>query len=304
MKRESSRRTPEENATLALLLEVSGTPKPGNVDREHDYPDLGFEQFLAGAVGAFRGLELAAGGEPVGRSFERAIAGMSTQRGGNTQFGAILLLTPLVRAAALDGTDEGGTEHDTDDVPNEHTREPIRSGRAEQVVASTTVDDAVAFYRAFEHVDVAVDDPPDGMEALDVRHGSDAEPAIREHGLTLEAVMAHSAEVDGIAAEWVNGFPRTGAVAERLLTDSGPISERTSTVFLEELAADVDTFVVTKHDHETAVEVRQRARRVLEGEEDPTDLAEEFVSRGINPGTTADIVAGGLFVALERGMEV
>ena len=37
-------RDPAENAQLALLLEVTGTPKPGNVDRHRDYPGLRFEQ--------------------------------------------------------------------------------------------------------------------------------------------------------------------------------------------------------------------------------------------------------------------
>jgi triphosphoribosyl-dephospho-CoA synthase len=75
-------------------------------------------------------------------------------------------------------------------------------------------------------------------------------------------------------------------------------------VFLELLAEEIDTFVVTQHDRETAEEVRERAAATLAGEEDVEALAAEFVDRGINPGTTADIVAGGLFVALERGLEV
>jgi triphosphoribosyl-dephospho-CoA synthase len=74
--------TPAENAQLALLLEVASTPKPGNVDRHRDYPDLRFEHFLAGAVGARAGLERAAEGAPLGEAFEESVAGMSRQRGG------------------------------------------------------------------------------------------------------------------------------------------------------------------------------------------------------------------------------
>ncbi|MFC6728106.1 triphosphoribosyl-dephospho-CoA synthase, partial [Natronoarchaeum mannanilyticum] len=58
-------RTPAQNAELALLLEVAGTPKPGNVDRKRDLPDLRFEHFLAGAVGAQDGLRAAGRGDPV-----------------------------------------------------------------------------------------------------------------------------------------------------------------------------------------------------------------------------------------------
>jgi triphosphoribosyl-dephospho-CoA synthase len=276
-------RTTADNAQLALLLEVSSTPKPGNVDREREYPDLRFEHFVAGAVGAREGLEMAAAGEPLGDAFERAIAGMSEQRGGNTQFGAILLSLPLIRAAARGELSQEG---------------------AAAVVEETTVADAVGFYRAFDHVVVAVDDPPDAVAAPDVRRGSDAAGEVRERGLTLSDVMADSDEVDGLAAEYVDGFPRTFETAARIDEREGPVTDRAAAVFLELLAEEQDTFVVTQHDRETAREVRERASAALAGEEDVEALAAEFVERGINPGTTADIVASGLFVALEHGLEV
>ncbi len=276
-------RTTVQNAQLALLLEVAGTPKPGNVDREHDYPDLHFEHFLAGAVGTEQGFSLAATEKSLGTAFERAVAGMSNQHGGNTQFGAVLLLTPLVAAAS---------------------RGALTPKQASTLVEETTVEDTVAFYEAFDHVDVAVSDPPEGMAALDVRKGSDAAPAIRERDISLAELMGESAAVDGIASEWTNGFERTFDAAAALLGGDGPVTERAASVFLALLASELDTFVIDKHDRETAVEVKQRAEAALDGDENVNDLAEEFVARGINPGTTADIVAGGLFVALERGLEV
>jgi len=278
-----SDRTTVQNAELALLLEVTGTPKPGNVDRERDFDDLRFEHFMAGAVGARPGLARAAGQERVGHAFERAVAGMADQSAGNTQFGALLLLTPLV-AAASEGT--------------------LTPSGADSVVRETDVADAAGFYRAFDHVDVAVDDPPDGMEPLDVRRGSDAVPALEERGLTLFDVMARSADVDGIAAEWAGEFQRTFDAAETLLADDGPVPDRASRVFLDLLAEDVDTFVVTRNGREAAEEVQRRAQAVLDGKADATELAEELVARDINPGTTADLVAGALFVALERGLEI
>jgi len=280
-------RTIAQNARLALLLEVSSTPKPGNVDREREYEDLRFEHFVAGAVGTEDGFERAAGGAPVGESFERAVAGMSEQTGGNTQFGAVLLLVPLVRAAA-----------------NAPQRGEFDGEDATAVVRETTVSDAVEFYRAFEHVDVAVDEPPEGMEPLDVRQGSDAAPVLRDRGLTLADVMERSASIDGLAAEYVNGFERTVDAASALVQGTEPVPDRAATVFLDLLAAEPDTFVVTQHDNETAREVRRRGVAARAGEESVTELAAEFVERGINPGTTADIVAGALFVALERGLEV
>jgi triphosphoribosyl-dephospho-CoA synthase len=276
-------RTTAQNAELALLLEVSSTPKPGNVDREREYPDLRFEQFLAGAVGTRAGFAAAADGAPLGSAFERAIAGMSSQTGGNTQFGAVLLLAPLAAAAGRGNLDPEG---------------------ATAVVEETTVDDAVAFYRAFDHVDVAVPEPPEGMDLLDVRRGSRAEPQIRSEGLTLADVMEQSTDRDGIAAEWTGEFGWTFEVARTIEREDGPVTDRAAAAYLAVLSRELDTFVITQHDRETAYEVRRRANAVLDGAESVHQFAEELVDRGINPGTTADIVAGGLFVALERGLEV
>jgi len=329
---------PADDATLALLLEVAGTPKPGNVDRRRDLDDLRFEAFLGGAVGARPGLELAAGRGPaegataerstpgetpaVGEAFERAVEGMAARAGTNTQFGCLLLLVPLVRAAA-----------DPD-------RELSPAG-VDAVCRATTVDDAVAFYRAFEAVDVAVDDPPPGAAALDVRRGSDAEPAIRERGTTLRDVLALSAEPTGAdadgtadrvpdrnAAEWTEGFPRTFRAAEWILTDEGALADRAARAFLGLLAAEPDTLVASTRGVRTARDASGRARELLEPDgSDPTapvgdvgavdaeavhavdldaaeSLAESFVAEGINPGTTADLTCAALFVALRRGAEV
>jgi triphosphoribosyl-dephospho-CoA synthase len=289
-----SPRSPAENAELALLLELAGTPKPGNVDRHRDLEDLRFEQFLAGSVGSARGLRMAAAGAPLGRAFERSVAGMSRQSGGNTQFGCLLLLTPLVAATAQD-------ELSPSDV--------------EDRCRATTVDDAVAFYRAFEHVDVAVGDPPEGANDLDARRGAAAEPALREREMTLWDVMELSADPpDGVpdtnGLEWVEGFPRTFAAADDLLADDGPITDRAAGCFLDMLATEPDTLVATTHGGDTAREVQARARKTLAavretGSLDPAEeLAETFVAQGINPGTTADRTAAALFVALERGMAV
>ena len=273
--------TPAEHAQLALLLEVAGTPKPGNVDRQRDYPDLRFEHFLAGAVGARAGFERAAAGAPCGKAFEIAIDGMSHQEGGNTQFGAVLLLTPLVTAAA---------EADRLDPTT-----------ASAVVDATTVADAEAFYRAFDHVSVAVPDPPTEAESLDVRRGSEAVPAVRERELTLLDVMDLSAPRDGIAREWTEGFERTFEAAERLRDGDGPVTDRAARVYLELLADEPDPFVTTTHGPDRAAAVRERAAGLLGAEREAVEaFADELVAAGVNPGTTADLVAGGLFVALER----
>ena len=277
-------RSPADNAQLALLLEVAGTPKPGNVDRVRDLPDLRFEHFLAGAVGARDGLRAAESSAPVGESFERAVEGMGHQSGDNTQFGALLLLVPLVRAAS-----EG---------------EPTPEAAA-RVVESTTVEDASNFYRAFEHVDVFVGDPPEEISDLDARRGADAIPAIEERGLTLYDVMELSADVDGVAREWTGVFERTFRTADRITNLDGPIPDRAARAYLECLARERDTLVEKRHGRKVAESVRTRAQAALDDDRDHLSaFAESLVEDGVNPGTTADIVAAGLFVALEGGVEV
>jgi len=275
--------SPADHAELALTLEVASTPKPGNVDRRRDHDDLRFEHFLAGAVGSRAGLELAAGDAPLGEAFERAVRGMSQQDGGNTQFGCLLLLVPLVRAAATDRLSPDG----------------LRA-----VTAATTVDDAAAFYRAFEHVDVAVDDPPADAPDLDVRRGADAVPALRNRGVTLADVMAMSADDDGNAVEWTSGFERTFAAADRVLDDEGPVTDRLARAFLGLLAERPDTLVAIDHGTERAEAVSREAAAVRGDLDAAEALADRFLDEGINPGTTADLTAAAAFVALERGVPV
>jgi triphosphoribosyl-dephospho-CoA synthase len=275
--------TPAEHAQLALLLEVAGTPKPGNVDRHRDLEELRFEHFLAGGVGAGEGLRLAASGAPVGEAFETAVAGMSRQEGGNTQFGCLLLLVPLVVADCETALSPEGVE---------------------SVVESTTVADAAGFYRAFECIDVAVGDPPADAPELDVRRGADAVATLGERGLTLADVMELSADRDTNAREWVSGFPRTFRTAESILADQGPITDRAARAFLDLLADEPDTLVATQHGEEVAREVSTRAAEVGHDLDAAESLAESFVARGINPGTTADQTASALYVALRRGVPV
>lgn len=277
-------RSRAQNAELALLLEVAGTPKPGNVDRERDLDDLHFEHFLAGAVGSQDGLRAAEAGASVGEAFETAVSGMSEQEGGNTQFGCLLLLCPLVKAAT------GG------DLSQEGVRE---------IVEDTTVEDAAGFYRAFDHVSVFVGEPPGDADDLDVRRGSDAIPALRDRGLTLYEIMEISAPADGVASEWVSGFERSFRTASRIEADDGPITDRAARAFLRALAESPDTLVAKQQGDEVASEVTDRAAELVEADasrEAIGDFGDELVERDINPGTTADITAAGLFIALERGV--
>jgi triphosphoribosyl-dephospho-CoA synthase len=174
-----------------------------------------------------------------------------------------------------------------------------------EVVESTTVADAANFYRAFEHVDVAVGDPPEAASALDVRRGSGAIPTLEEREMTLFDVMELSAERDGNAREWTDGFRRTFEAAESILDDDdGLILDRAARTFLDLLADEPDTLVATQHGTEVAAEVSRLAGEARGDPDEVAKLADALVAEGLNPGTTADITAAALFVALERGVPV
>jgi len=95
--------TPDEIAqcaTLAMALEVSATPKPGNIDREHNYPDTRYEHFLASAIATYPHFaEAARKRKNLGNLLHDAVAESNKwQHGGNTHFGALILLLPLAMA--------------------------------------------------------------------------------------------------------------------------------------------------------------------------------------------------------------
>ena len=137
-------------AQLAMILEVSATPKPGNIDRDHNYTDTRFEHFLASAVGVYPILEKAALSESgIGELIHKSVTESSKwQSGGNTHFGAFILLIPLVMAG-------GRCENKT-----------CLKEQVQKIVRETTVDDAVEFYMAFSKAKVKVK-PVDDLDLSD-----------------------------------------------------------------------------------------------------------------------------------------
>lgn len=264
-----------ENAELALLVEAGSMPKPGNVEPARDFDDTSYHQFQAGAVGSRRGLREAEEGGDVGRCFRRAVEGSSRHSGGNTYFGALLLLTPLV-AAAADG--------DLDSVSD--------------MVEDTTAEDAVDFYRAFTAVDVNLgDSDPGGLP--DAREPETAAAEVLDRGLSLYDVMRESADVDDVAAEWTYGFQRTFDRAddlEAVVDDGAPTTEAVSAVYLDMLRSHPDSHVARVHGEHVAEDVVGMANNL-----DVAALDRRLRYDDVNPGATADVLAAACFVALERG---
>jgi len=263
-------------AQLAMMLEVSATPKPGNVDKGHDFPDITYGHFLASAIGVGPVFEKAAmSNVGVGTLIREAIEESARWNGGkNTHFGTFLLLMPLIVAAGK------GDVH-----------------QANEIVQKTTVKDAVEFYKAFKCVDVYLEDAND----LSVNDAKSIDE-IERRGLTLYDIMKMSAGQDGIAQEWVRGFPRTFAGARMLAEKVKEMGINDAIVhsYLTLLAERPDTLVQKKFGSSVAEEVSRKASAVLK-ERDIGAIRrfdDELIRGRVNPGTTADIIAAALFVHL------
>lgn len=261
-----------EQAQLAMMLEVCASPKPGNVDRGHDYHDTWLEHFLASTIFCRPALERAEKGEgSLGMLIREATLLTGKHRGGNTHFGAFILLLPLI---------SGGT-----------IQEAVR------IIRESTVEDAILFYDAFSHVAVRVNE----TDELDI-NDPEVSSKLKERGMTLFDVMAYSAENDMVAREWINGFSLTRVTADLLKKKENGRSA-ISEVFLELMQREPDTFIVKKFGHEQAKNVQNLARKVRSGDMSLTEFDTFCIDEGINPGSLADIMIAGLYIAIGEGWE-
>jgi triphosphoribosyl-dephospho-CoA synthase len=318
-------------AQLAMLLEVSASPKPGNVDREHDYPETCFEHFVASSVSVYPVLELAARSRSgIGSLLRSAVYESSSwQQGGNTHFGAFLLLIPLSMAAGelfcSKGKFDSRGNIQLKLSPDEF--EELAS-RAHAFVRETDCEDAVEFYKAFN---VA------GVRVNSVNEFSLGDPEstaeLRKQGVTLYKLMEISSGYDLIANEWTSGFGRclegaksiidfmrdvnSGAENSVLNCSGTGINESVVYTFLKLLSRHRDTFIQTKFDKDTADYISLRAEEILSVWEEHSgrstrdfslllpaiqEFDSELLKKKINPGSTADIIIAGLFIALLGGL--
>lgn len=256
-----------ETAELSMLLEVSASIKPGNIDRFHDYEDTKFRHFLASAVLA-RNVFERAGGMTIGEAMYEAVEHTNGHAGGNTHFGAFILLLPLIKGKGIAG--------------------------ACKIVLETTVEDAVLFYQAFGKTQVRVHKE----DAMDVNDPASIE-MLREKNMTMLDVMAYSSGTDMVAREWTNGFALTRKAADLLKAKDG--ADHIQEMFLEMMAEYPDTFVAKKFGHDRAVLTQERAKLVRSGGLSLEKFDEECIAAGVNPGSLADICIAGIFVALLEG---
>ncbi len=268
-------------ATLALLLEVSGNPKAGNVDREHDFEDLRYEHFLASAAGAFPVFLEVSVSRKVGEGIYNAVVeSRKWHTATNVHFGAFLLLVPLIAA-----WDKGG-------------KKEMAAG-AVDVLKKTSYEDSLLVLKAFRMSEARVVEAAK-MDLSD----NETERRIVEERINLYEWMKMAPEENLIAKELIGGYRISLEGAELLMSLEGDVNERIVLLYHTLLSRYPDPLIMAKKGRDYAVGVMEMARKVLEGDMSIEELDRKLIEDGANPGTIADLTASSIYFALIEGWKV
>lgn len=276
---DAARWSPGQLAQIACLAEVTA-PKAGNVHPGASFADVTWMDFALSAIAAAPALDRAAR-IGVGASVLQAVQATRAAIGGNTNLGMLLLLAPLCAVAA---------------------DEPLERGLP-RVLAGLTAADARDVFAAIRLAN------PGGLGRVERGDVHDAP------NLGLLEAMALAAGRDAIARQYVNGFAQVlGVIAPRLIKacrNGRTLQQAIVLVHLEQMADEPDSLIRRKCGEALATESAQRARAVLEaGWPDAPRGVELFAELDAflradgnhrNPGTSADLLAAGIFAACRQG---
>jgi triphosphoribosyl-dephospho-CoA synthase len=268
----------------ACLAELDAL-KPGNVHRFGDDPRMSVTDFETSARLAAAPLTQA--GASVGERVSASVAATIAAVGHNTNLGIILLSAPLASAALID---EAGD---------------LRK-RLAKVLAGLGLEDARETYAAIRLAN------PGGLGDVP-RHGVDAEPTIT----LLEAMKAAEGH-DRIAWNYSHDFADIFDLGLPRLSDAAkggwPAPFATTSVYLGFLSTIPDTLIERKFGRPQALEVQAEAKALaakLNDGQDPGEIEQvlkdfdrSLKSRGLNPGTSADLTVATLFAASVQALEL
>lgn len=264
---------------LACIWEASAR-KAGNIHRYRDFEDAGYIDFLVSAAAIAPVMDTAPT-RSVGATILEAVRATRQAVSTNTNLGIILLLAPLSA------------------VPPERE---LRAG-VEDVLGNLTVEDARLAYEAIRLAE------PGGL-------GSASEQDVHtEPTQTLLQVMGLARDRDLIARQYASGFQEVFdevlPALQHGLEGTGSVESAIVSCQLALLARHPDSLIGRKRGLAEADEASRRAAQVLAagwpGEAAGQQAFTEFddwlraAGNGRNPGTTADLLAAALFVALRGG---
>jgi triphosphoribosyl-dephospho-CoA synthase len=278
---QASALNPGTAATLACLYEATA-PKPGNVHPGARFNDVAYADFVSAGVviGPILNRARFVG---VGKTVLDAVRTTRSAVGTNTNLGTLLLIVPLAAVPPEHSLSEGVRQvlNGLTALDTRHVYEAIR------------LSQAGGLGRA-EEADVFADVPSE---------------------LTLVEAMHLAAERDSVARAYTNDFKEVFAgpavwIAEDLELD-WPLGRRIVHAYLRQMAATPDSLIGRKCGAAIAEESQQRAAEALAagmpGEPAYERALADFDAwlradgHRRNPGTTADLIAAGLFVLLREG---
>lgn len=272
-------------ARFAAVLEAS-TEKPGNVTPTHDFRDATYQDYLAGAIAlgssveeaACRGFlagkkEIGFTGVGIGGLIRRGVADVAEAHGGgNTHLGTILLFIPIAAAAGVCLAQGKGFRRLRDNIT--------------EVVEASTREDSKNFYAAIR------------------KAGAGGLGKPRVLNVPFRRLMEESAGRDRIAEELSGGmgiiFDVGLPMFEEIYLLRRDLREAILRTYLVILSRYPDTLIAKKKGKEKALEVSRYAAKTLRGEIslEELDCRLRDKKNTLNPGTTADMVAGVTFLWL------
>ncbi len=278
---------------LACLLEASAA-KIGNVHPDASFNDMHVSHFLASAV-AVGPIFAQANHQSIGNLVLAAVRATRLCVGRNTNLGTLLLFAPLVKAHAI------GIAPPHEANTARLTYNDLRANLA-IVLKQLTPQDSQDVYSAICNA------APSG---LGIRTQDDVAGKAPDD---LRAAMAVVADIDAVARQYINNF---GDIFTRIipwlqqeLSATGQPLEAVCRVQLRWLAYESDGLIVRKAGLHVAAEVKQWAQSIAQiCLQNPAPLAQQGRVQELdrflradghrrNPGTTADLIAGALFVML------
>lgn len=300
---------------LSSLLELSGWPKPGNVHRTRNFEDTRFEHFLAGITAiqpnfrefcekiynSIENNKLKPNTIELGLFFKKSAKEMMRwQSGGNVLLGHILVLAPLVSAAVICMK------------TNEKTIEDFQL-ILKKIIEETTVQDTLNLYDAIKICS------PGGLgriEKYDI-YGDNSYNEIMQDGITLKRIFELSKNYDLISNEYSSGFDIILKEGLPYFIDTfdnfKDVNIAIVNTYLKLLSNHLDTLIIRKAGKKEALAVSKAASDILSyggiSTKKGLNLAISFdkdlheKNGKLNPGTTADLVAGIIFCALIFGLK-
>ena len=267
-------------ASMACLMEITSA-KPGNVHRGADFEDATFFDFAASAIVIAPAFDRAANAG-VGRTVRDAAGATRQAVDTNTNLGTLLLLAPMAVVPRHDSLCKG----------------------VASVLQTMTPDDARLIYEAIRTAQ------PGGMG-----HRAEADVAGDAPDDLLHA-MRLASDHDLVALQYVNGFREVFTLVAPSLKDGlrrgWSLEKSIVRAHLQLMAKHPDSLIARKCGGETAITASSMAARVL-ATGDPGDAAYEQALGELdawlrgdhhrrNPGTTADLIAAGIFVVLRENV--